>query len=160
MEEKTCFECGKSLSDNEINTEFGIHLCNNCALIYSKYMNGIETEKPSNKPNNNQTIYTTETKKASNSTNNTKTTYFENNINANFWVRFLKTLTIIALIIFLIASLAGGIFVGYNSDSFGWGLLVFLGLAFISFLSVSFTMVFLHLAEDVSIIRKSITKNK
>lgn len=160
MDTKTCFECGKDLTIDETNTEFGIVLCNNCASDYGKYMNGQEIEKQSNVASSNQSTQTTETKTQQTSSNTIMTNPIKNNIDANFWVKLLKTMTTIILAIFLIASLAGGIFVGYNSDSFAGGLLVFLGLSFLSFLSVSLTMVFLHLAEDVSIIRKSITKDK
>ena len=82
------------------------------------------------------------------------------NTKANFWVGFLKTMTTIFLVICLIASFAGGLYIGYFSHNTALGMLAFFGLAFLSFISVSSAMVFLHLAEDVSIIRKSITKDK
>lgn len=158
MELEKCFECEKALkSKEEIFTVYGITLCKNCAKKYEEYLNASDISISKTEQKKTESTSSQHTK---NYTKDIEKSIINLNINANFWVRLLKAMTTIILAIFLVGSLAGGIFVGYNSDSFGWGLLVFLGLGFLSFLSVSLTMVFLHLAEDVSIIRKSIIKEK
>ncbi len=126
---KTCQTCGKILKDSmEEFTVNGILQCENCAY-------------PNNSTEN-------DTKKESDKVSNS-------------WISILKTVSKINIIVGIIASLALGICV-YQliySDA----AIIFAGITFITgviltILSEALTMVFVELAEDISIIRYIINK--
>lgn len=138
---KICEKCGKEIhSNDDLFTRMGLNLCEKCACEFDKMD---ATEKNIFKKNMKSKI------DAKNLIMNS----------SNPWIKIMKTLTIIELIIMLIASIPIALSVSDVTYSGGMGFLAFIVTIIVSIATTSLTMVFLNLAEDVSILKAIAYKN-
>lgn len=130
---KICESCGKEISDFGVYLDNGFTQCKACAESKAK-----------------KTHISNDKLKTANSIDLSS---------ADFWTRFMKSLTIIQLFILIIGSLGLAYIIGEQLDSFGFAILAFIVLAVISIALCGFTMVFLNMAENIAIIKSFIRKN-
>lgn len=135
---KMCESCGRMINDFDIYTRNGFIQCEACAI------NNAPKSQPDADNNKEDKLKTA----------NNILTY-----SADGWTRFMKTLTMIQLVILIIGSIVFSIVIGDNLDSFGLGFLAFILFTVISFALCGFTMVFLNMAENIAVIKSFVKKN-
>lgn len=176
---KYCETCGKQISALNTYKTNGIIQCYDCALKTSKEnlkkagnaftldnKNLVEQIKNNAEVNAKTNETTKEIKPTVNQVNsNTYKTVpaNEKQNDSSFWINFLKNVAKIEFIFSIIGGIIGAFTIGSaygDFEGFLIGLVAFLGFAGASVLVLAVEMVFLNLADDVSAIRKTLTKNQ
>lgn len=135
---KVCEICGKEIELSETYTIGGVTKCRDCATndIYNKNMNH------------------------DNEIGVIQQNMLETKEKSYFWIRFMRVFIIFEFIGLLIGSVNLADYVGQYYRSGTAFFLSFCGFVFASFAAIGFQLIFIKLAEDISVIRKSLSNKK
>lgn len=166
---KYCGTCGKELKAFDVFTTNGFVQCEECAmkkLKEQKKNDNSDNEKKATLNNDSEEKKIKEIKPIVNQVVSGANRIVNENGKQNessFWIRFLKTAAKIEFILSIIGGIVGAFAIAIDYGDFEGFLIclaVLLGSAIVSIIVFATEMVFLNLAEDVSVIRKTITKNQ
>ncbi|MCH5317027.1 MAG: hypothetical protein J1E05_03555 [Eubacterium sp.] len=173
---KDCETCGKELNIFNKCEIDGVTLCYDCAMKASeeRLKKAKENKKNENSDNERNATLNNDAKEKKakeikpiiNQVISDANRIVNENGKQNdslFWIKFLKTVAKIEFVLSTIGGIVGAFAIGIDYGDFeGFliGLAVLIGSVVASVLVLAVEMVFLNLAEDVSAIRKTITKNQ